>query len=296
MMSEFSDLKSFEKKFNTEEKCLKYLYKIRWKKGYRCPRCNCKEKWNVGEFKYKCKKCGYQTTVTAGTLFNRTHIPLKTWFCAIYYISTAKYHITVDGLQDFINLDRKRTVAKMLNMILWANIKPCSDKLSGDVYLDVVDLTGKKRMYLTLATDLSGKIKTSLNEKYSFERVNEFIERHIEFDSDIFYNPYILNGYLNDEKYKLSKIENCQNIARNRVLDLTRNKKKFPNMKFIPYLNCYKALYSAQNNNLSFNEILENAVNMSPIITDCSPLEYWLKYKRFPEIGYLKKAKKERLN
>lgn len=287
MMSKFSDLKSFEKKFNTEEKCLKYLYKIRWKNGYRCPRCNCKEKWNVGEFKYKCKKCGYQTTVTAGTLFNRTHIPLKTWFRAIYYISSDCKSIHC-GFQDFVGLNRERTVFKMYNMICWAKIKPYSDKLKGTIYLDVIELKGNKTMYFTLAVDLNGIIETDLYENYSFERVNEFIEKRIEVNSKIFCSTYILSKDCENIMYQFYEIKRQQNKTRNILNDIMQNRRKFSKMKFGVYLNCYKVLNNATKNKMPFDEILENAVNMSPLTTDCNPMEYWLEYKKFPKLKYFK--------
>lgn len=40
-------------KFSTEEDCLNYLFNIRWGNGYSCPRCECKEKWQVSNNKYK---------------------------------------------------------------------------------------------------------------------------------------------------------------------------------------------------------------------------------------------------
>ena len=61
------DFSPFDKKYATNEKCLDRIYEIRWKNGFKCPRCNCSEYWEVMHYKYKCRNCGYQSTVTAGT-------------------------------------------------------------------------------------------------------------------------------------------------------------------------------------------------------------------------------------
>ena len=66
---------------NTSDyECREYLASIRWKNGFTCPRCGCAEAWETKEVKYKCKKCGYKMSVTAGTIFQDSHTPLEKWF------------------------------------------------------------------------------------------------------------------------------------------------------------------------------------------------------------------------
>jgi transposase-like zinc ribbon protein len=78
----------FEKKFPDEEACRDYLLAYRWPKGYRCPKCGCKKYYLYKRKLYECKKCRYQVSLTAGTLFHRTRIPLKKWFLMIYCLNS----------------------------------------------------------------------------------------------------------------------------------------------------------------------------------------------------------------
>ena len=82
-------------KFNTEEMCVRHFEKIRWPKGLRCVRCDSdKARRMTGEaanrFLYWCPDCRYQYTVTVGTIFHDSKIPLIKWFLAIYMICSAK--------------------------------------------------------------------------------------------------------------------------------------------------------------------------------------------------------------
>ena len=77
----------FSNKFLTNEDCLEYFKKIRWKRGFVCPYCGKKPCWTIApnKYKYKCRNCGRQTSVTAGTFFHRTHLTMLQWFRAINY-------------------------------------------------------------------------------------------------------------------------------------------------------------------------------------------------------------------
>jgi len=84
--------KAIMERFSDDETCREYLFKLRWPQGFVCPKCGC-----VGEYseiksrkKYQCKACRHQTTVTAGTVMDHTHLPLQTWFWAVYLVSHDK--------------------------------------------------------------------------------------------------------------------------------------------------------------------------------------------------------------
>src|SRR5665648_79677 len=93
------NLTEFEKEFSTEDQCQEYLFKLRWKDGYHCPRCQCDKAWQVSGVKYKCHNCGYQTSVIAGTIFQDTHKPLALWFRAIWYVTSQKNGTSALNLQ-----------------------------------------------------------------------------------------------------------------------------------------------------------------------------------------------------
>ena len=85
-------LTEFFEKFSTEEACREYLYAKRWADGFVCPKCGVKEEpfQITSRHKYQCKHCNHQTSVTAGTVMDKSRTPLTKWFLAIYLMSADK--------------------------------------------------------------------------------------------------------------------------------------------------------------------------------------------------------------
>jgi len=82
----------FMERFGTEEACQLYLYEKRWPKGFVCPKCGTvAEPFHITSRKlYQCKHCNHQTSVTAGTVMDKSRTPLQKWFLAIYLMSKDK--------------------------------------------------------------------------------------------------------------------------------------------------------------------------------------------------------------
>ena len=73
-------LPEFMNSFGTEEQCAKAVIAARWPNGFRCPRCERPEHWVVdhGARKlFQCQACRHQTSLTAGSLFEHTKLPLR---------------------------------------------------------------------------------------------------------------------------------------------------------------------------------------------------------------------------
>ena len=85
-------LMEFMERFETEEACRAYLYEKRWPEGFVCPKCGvADEPFNITSRKlYQCKHCNHQTSVTAGTVMDKSQTPLKKWFLAIYLMGKDK--------------------------------------------------------------------------------------------------------------------------------------------------------------------------------------------------------------
>jgi transposase-like protein len=82
----------FIEKFGTEEQCREYLYDVRWKEGFVCPKCGRKdEPFQIrSRNQYQCRHCNYQASVTAGTIMDKTRTPLNKWFLAMYLMGSDK--------------------------------------------------------------------------------------------------------------------------------------------------------------------------------------------------------------
>ena len=86
-------LPEFLRSFGTEEQCAAAVAVARWPDGYACPRCAASAYWTVkhqGRELFQCGSCRHQTSLTAGTMFASTKLPLTTWFLAIYWFVSSK--------------------------------------------------------------------------------------------------------------------------------------------------------------------------------------------------------------
>lgn len=137
-------LMEFEKRFSTEESCRDYLYRLRWPDGFRCPRCCYHESWQIRQGLYECKKCHFQTSVTAGTIFQDTRKPLQLWFRAIWYITNQKQGVSALGLQRILGFGSYRTAWTWLHKLRHAMVRPGRDRLSGIVEVDETYIGGKR--------------------------------------------------------------------------------------------------------------------------------------------------------
>lgn len=80
----------FEARFPDEEACARYLVERRWPDGFVCPGCGHACGWALTRERptWECSGCGRQTSVTAGTIMHRSHLPLRTWFLAAHIMAS----------------------------------------------------------------------------------------------------------------------------------------------------------------------------------------------------------------
>ena len=83
--------REFRMWYHTEAACREELFRQRFPEGFVCPKCGCKEFYAIRSCNIcQCRSCRRQTSVTAGTMMHRTHLPLTIWFWAIYLCATDK--------------------------------------------------------------------------------------------------------------------------------------------------------------------------------------------------------------
>jgi hypothetical protein len=128
------NLSEFDTRFASEEACRKYLFNLRWSDGFCCPRCGGK-KSRPGRG-VECAGCGYQSSVTAGTIFQDTRTPLRLWFQAIWWMTTQKNGASALGLQRVLGLKQYQTAWTWLHKLRRAMVRPGRDLLTGRVEVD----------------------------------------------------------------------------------------------------------------------------------------------------------------
>ena len=82
---------TFRERYGSEEQCRAALFQMRWGRGWGCPRCGHGRHAALGRrHLLQCNRCKHQVSLTAGTIFHATKLPLVTWFQAIYQLSQSK--------------------------------------------------------------------------------------------------------------------------------------------------------------------------------------------------------------
>ena len=102
------NLISLIEKFRDEDTCREYLGKLRWSDGVACPRCG---DMSVSEIstrdQFDCNGCRYRFSVTSGTIFDNTNLPLWKWFVTIYLICESKKSISANQIKRTIGVTYK---------------------------------------------------------------------------------------------------------------------------------------------------------------------------------------------
>lgn len=132
-------------RFPDEESCRDYLALLRWPEGFKCPACNSADYWKTSRHLFHCRACKHQTSVTAGTLFMDTHLPLRLWFEAIWQVTSQKYGASGLGLQRVLGLGSYRSAWTLLHKLRRAMVLPGRERLKGVVEVDEVYVGGERK-------------------------------------------------------------------------------------------------------------------------------------------------------
>jgi DNA-binding NarL/FixJ family response regulator len=103
-----TNLRQLKRRFATEDACRAYLAAIRWPEGFRCPVCGGREAWQMTRGLWLCGQCRRQVSVTSGTIFHETHLPLPLWF-RIMWVFAAQDRVTAAGLLRIVPLGGYKT-------------------------------------------------------------------------------------------------------------------------------------------------------------------------------------------
>jgi transposase-like protein len=122
--------------FPDDAACLAFLEHLRWPKGFVCPKCSGTQAWEIARHRWMCARCGRKTSVTAGTIFDKTRTPLPTWFAAVWYVTSQKHGVSALGLKRALGLGSYETAWTMMHKLRRAMVRPDRDRLSGVVEVD----------------------------------------------------------------------------------------------------------------------------------------------------------------
>jgi transposase-like protein len=129
--------------FGTDDKCREVLEALRWPDGVKCPRCDGDKVSRIKERnQFHCDECRYQFSVTSGTIFHDTHLPLKKWFVAIYLTVESKKGVSANQIKRVIGVSYK-TAWYLCHRIRTAMTEINPKALSGTVEADECFIGGQ---------------------------------------------------------------------------------------------------------------------------------------------------------
>lgn len=137
-MHEIKSLTEAQREFSTQHKCEEYLARRRWPTGVKCPRCGRKHQHHMPRYrKWYCRWCDYQYSVTAGTIFHNTKLPLPKWFVAVWLLCYSPKGCSAKQLERILGVHYE-TAWSMAHRIRKAMASDVNElPLSGSIEIDV---------------------------------------------------------------------------------------------------------------------------------------------------------------
>ena len=123
----------FQAWFRTDADCLDYLEWLRHHGG-----------WRLGDSRFMCSGCERRTSVTAGTIFDRTRTPLTVWFTATWLFATGKDGISALSVKRTLEIGSYPTAWAMLHRLRSVLVRPGREQLSGTVEVDETYIGGEE--------------------------------------------------------------------------------------------------------------------------------------------------------
>ena len=191
----------FQAWFGTDADCLDYLDWLRWPGGFACPSCGHAGGWRLGDGRYECAGCKRRTSVTAGTIFDRTRTPLTVWFHACWLFATQKDGISAQSLHRSLEIGSYPTAWAMLHRLRSVLVRPGRDRLAGTVEVDETFIGGQepglrggrargKKVLTGIAVEVGtpkgiGRCRMAVLDDASAESLNPFVTGAVEPGSTV---------------------------------------------------------------------------------------------------------------
>jgi transposase-like protein len=130
--------------YGDEKRCRQHLAALRWADGVKCPRCGSDKISHIkARDQYDCDQCRYQFSVTAGSIFHDSHLPLWKWFLAVYLMTESKKGISANQLSRSLKISYKTAwylCHRIRKAMVEIGIQP---QLTGTVEVDETYVGGK---------------------------------------------------------------------------------------------------------------------------------------------------------
>ena len=133
-------LPDFQRVFPNEEACRAYLYVARFPNGFVCPYCGWSGKpyllRNQADM-LRCRNCKRNTRLTAGTIMQKSSVPLYTWFWGAFLITSLTPGMSALQFQKMLGINRYEVAFSMLHKLRAAMVRPGRDPIGGEWPVEV---------------------------------------------------------------------------------------------------------------------------------------------------------------
>jgi transposase-like protein len=179
----------FEARFATEEDCRDYWIEARWGGKPACARCTSSRVWTIrGGTTFECAACGHQTSLTSGTVLEKTRKPFKMWFRAIFEISTRRTGISAKDLQRIMGFGSYETAWTWLHKLRAAMVRSDSEPLGPFVEMDEALVGGKggpHKQLVLVAAEANGRVRLVHAENNDEGACKRFADGEISIDAHV---------------------------------------------------------------------------------------------------------------
>lgn len=190
------NLISLVDRFHSEDKCRAYLEALRWPEGVTCPRCSGSTVSKISQRdQFDCDSCRYQFSVTSGTIFHDTHLPLWKWFAAVYLIVESKKGMSANQLKRTLGVSYK-TAWYLAHRIREA-LRTEGALLSGVIEVDETWIGGKVRgkgqaykgnkTMVIGAVQRGGEVRMQTGRTPNKIELHGFIKKNVSPDAEALY-------------------------------------------------------------------------------------------------------------
>jgi transposase-like protein len=179
----------FEERFKTEADCRSYLIAVRWGGEPACARCGSRRLWTLSQgSRFECAECGHQTSLTAGTVLEKTRKPLRMWFRAIFEITTRRTGISAKDLQRIMGFGSYETAWTWLHKLRAAMVRSNSEPLGPFVQVDETLIGGKggpHKQLVLVAAEANGRVRLAHAGNNDADTCRRFADEEISAEAHV---------------------------------------------------------------------------------------------------------------
>ena len=221
-------------RFNTEEKCREHFTRIRFPNGVCCIKCGSLKlteyetagKTGKARHLHQCLDCKYNFSVTTGTIFHSSHLPLTKWFLAIYLICSAKKGVSAKELQLQLDVTYKTAwyMAHRIRLAMQEDSDFC-EKFSGTVEVDETYIGGRRKgkrgrgasnkvPVVAIKERTSGKIRMQALDRVTSTNLANFIREHSEPGSEVHTDEFSSYLWLDASEFVHESVNHTETYVR----------------------------------------------------------------------------------